>query len=219
MDLPLDHPLLQQALTHSSALGQGGAAKVMSYERLEFLGDRILGFFIAQMLYERFPTETEGDLAKRFSLLVNQNTLAGIATDLNLTEHIRISAKERFAHDGQPSHSVLSDVVEAIIAALYLIGGLDMAGGFVRQCWEPILQQTPEPPQDVKTTLQEWAQARALPLPRYELIERSGPDHRPEFTVSVTVQGHEPVHGQGLSKQAAEKVAAEKLLTELQKNA
>ncbi|HEY1096824.1 MAG TPA: ribonuclease III [Alphaproteobacteria bacterium] len=216
MDIPFDHPLIQQALTHSSALAASGAAKRDSYERLEFLGDRVLGFFISGLLYTQFPDETEGDLAKRFSALVSQPVLAGIAMELGLEERLHIAAKERFAHDGKPSASVLSDAVEALIAALYLIGGLELAGDFVREYWEPLLHQNATPPQEAKTSLQEWAQARALPLPAYKLVERSGPDHRPEFIVSVTVTGYEPVMGQGASKQAAEKVAAEKLLHILQ---
>lgn len=215
MDIPFDHPLIQQALTHSSSVTNSHAAKSASYERLEFLGDRILGFFIADMLYAHFPDESEGDLAKRFSALVNQGTLADIARAMNLEQRLHIAAKERHAHQGEPSPSVLSDVVEALIAALYLIDGLDYAGEFVHYYWGPLLKNVKAPPQEAKTTLQEWAQARALPLPVYKLVERTGPDHRPEFIVSVTVEGYAPAHGQGASKQAAEKAAAEALLLRL----
>jgi ribonuclease-3 len=214
-EIPFDHPLVQQALTHSSSVNNSHVAKSESYERLEFLGDRILGFFVSDLLFSHFPDETEGDLAKRFSALVNQSTLADIADALKLEDHLHIAPKERHAHQGRPSPSVLSDVVEALIAALYLIGGMDYAGEFVHHYWEPLLKQTKAPPQEAKTALQEWAQARGLPLPVYDLVERSGPDHRPIFNVSVTVEGHASVTGQGASKQAAEKVAAELLLQTL----
>lgn len=223
MYLPFDHPLLQQALTHSSKASADGmkkeAVKAASYERLEFLGDRILGFVIAALLYDEFPDESEGGLARRLSLLVNQDTLAAIAEKSGLVDHIQISAKEKFAHDGQPSHSVMSDVVEAVIAALYQIGGWDKATEFIHHYWLPLLQGYKVAPQEAKTALQEWAQARGLPLPNYALIERSGPDHRPHFAVSVTIQGYPPAQGSGASKQAAEKAAASLLLQILQDQA
>ncbi len=210
--LPLDHLLMQQALTHSSKLHAEGS----SYERLEFLGDRVLGFVVASMLYEQFPAESEGGLARRLSLLVNQDTLAVIADKANLTPHIQISTKEKFAHDGQPSPSILSDVVEAVIAALYLIDGWDAATHFIKTHWQPLLDGYAIAPVEPKTALQEWAQARSLPLPVYTLVERSGPDHRPHFSVSVTITGHEPAIGSGTSKQTAEKIAAAILLERLQ---
>lgn len=220
MQIPYDHPLLQQALTHSSKVNPDGTkkelAKTGSYERLEFLGDRILGFLVASILYDQFPTESEGGLARRLSLMVNQDTLAVIAEKSGLVEHIGISAKEKFAHDGQPSNSVKSDVVEAVIAALYLIGGWEMATAFVHEYWVPLLEGYAVAPTEAKTSLQEWAQARGLPLPVYALVERSGPDHRPHFAVSVTIQGYPPAQGAGASKQTAEKAAASLLLQILQ---
>jgi ribonuclease-3 len=216
MQLPFDHPLFQQALTHSSTLASD-ALKAGSYERLEFLGDRILGFLIASMLFEQFPNESEGGLARRLSLLVNQQTLALIADQSGLTPHIKISAKEKFAHDGQPSASVLSDVVEAVIAALFLIDGWEPVKAFVQLHWQPLLDSYAIAPVEPKTALQEWAQARGLALPVYELVERSGPDHRPHFIVSVTVPGQNPMTGEGASKQTAEKAAATLLLDHLTK--
>ena len=138
MELPFDHPLLQQALTHSSSL-QGDAVKTDSYERLEFLGDRILGFVIASLLFEQFPDESEGGLARRLSLLVNQQTLAVIAEQSGLIPRIQMSVKEKFGHDGQPSPSVLSDVVEAVIAALFLVEGWEPVQDFICMHWQPLL--------------------------------------------------------------------------------
>ena len=209
--LPFEHPLLQQALTHSSTLATD-ALKSGSYERLEFLGDRILGFVIASMLFEQFPTESEGGLARRLSSLVSQQTLAMVAEQSDLTSHIKISAKEKFAHDGQPSASVLSDVVEAVIAALFLVEGWEPVKDFIHTHWQPLLDGYATAPVEPKTALQEWAQARSLPLPAYELVERSGPDHRPHFIVSVTLQGQPVLNGEGASKQTAEKAAASLLL-------
>lgn len=188
-----DH--LLQALTHTSMAKK-------SYERMEFLGDRILSFVVADMLYAAFPSEEEGALAKRHSALVNQSALVVIAEQINLRDYVQVSGSDKNVTD-----SVLADVVEALIAALYLDGGFDVAAQFIRRFWAPVLHVA-APPEDSKSRLQEWAQARGLALPVYTVIERTGPDHQPHFTVEVILDGFMPQRGQGPSKQIAEKQAA-----------
>lgn len=198
--------LLEQALTHASA-----SKSKMSYERLEFLGDRVLSFVVADMLYNAFPNEEEGALAKRHSALVKQDCLESVAAELKIGSHIRISEKN-------PSGSMQADVVESLIAALYLDGGFDVAESFIRRYWQPFLNMDILPPQDSKSALQEWAQARGLPLPEYSILERSGPDHRPSFVVQVCLQGYPSQQAPGASKQIAEKLAAQLLLNNLREN-
>jgi len=199
--------LLEQALTHRSLAKMPQA----SYERLEFLGDRILGFVIADLLLDAFPDEQEGSLAKRHADLVRRETLAEVAHEAGLGEHIIMSRGEVDA-GGRDNQAILSDVCEALIAAIYRDGGIDPARRFIERYWDERVRAPSTPPEDAKTKLQEWAQGRGLPLPDYQVVGREGPDHAPVFTVRVCVDGQETVDGVGASKRAAERAAAGTLL-------
>ncbi|MGE0253826.1 MAG: ribonuclease III [Alphaproteobacteria bacterium] len=199
--------LLAEALAHASA-GSG-----RDYQRLEFLGDRVLGLVIAEHLLERFPTASEGDLTPRLVALVRQETLAEIGAALGLGAHILTSPGEAGA-GVRASPAILADIVEAIIAALYLDGGLAAARAFILRHWAALVD-TALPPRDAKTALQEWAQARRLPLPSYRVAGRTGPDHAPEFTVEASVRGQPPATAAGPSKREAEQRAASLLLATL----
>ncbi len=220
-DTPSSHPLsavlghsfqnpslLSEALTHMSSVPEGPHG---SYERLEFLGDRVLGLVIARMLIETFPGEREGDLAVRLNALVRAETCEAVAQEAGFGKYIAMSAGEARA-GGRRHATILADVCEAVIGALYLDGGLEAAEAFIERHWCPRLQLDLRPPRDSKTVLQEWAQAGGFGLPRYSLAGRKGPDHAPTFEVEVSVEGHKPAKGLGSSKRAAEQMAAEKLL-------
>lgn len=200
-----DISLLDLALTHVSS------SKTVSYERLEFLGDRVLGLVIAHWLYETFPKEAEGAMAKRLAALVEASFLTKLASDLDLGHYIHLSDAER-ASSGGANANILADVMEAIIGAVYLDAGLEAARGLIHTLVGNALHEAIEPPQHPKTTLQEWAQGRGLPLPLYEVIERSGPDHAPFFTLRVTVEGKGEALGSGPNRQAAERAAAQSFL-------
>ncbi len=203
-----DAALLRRALTHGSqALAHGE----LSYERLEFLGDRVLGLVISDMLYHRFPAEEEGDLAVRLNALVRAETCADVAREINIGAALRMTKGEEKA-GARDRGSILADACEAVIAALYLDGGMPAARGFVERQWAPRLEEMKAPPRDPKTILQEWAQAHKKGLPRYEAIGRSGPDHAPEFEVELTVSGLSPVLAKGSSKRIAEQAAAERMI-------
>jgi len=205
--------LLDQALTHTSATGGRGGARA-SYERLEFLGDRVLGLIVAELLFDAFPNEREGALGRRHAGLVNRDTLAAVARQLDLGADIVLSRGEADS-GGRDNPAILADACEAVIGALYRDGGLDAARAFVEHHWRPLLAHAEGPPKDAKTALQEWALARGLPLPSYEIAAREGPDHAPRFTVAATVSGHAPVHGTGRAKREAEHEAARRLLAAL----
>ena len=205
--------LLKEALTHPSASGRRGG-KTLNYQRLEFLGDRVLGLVVAELLYRRFPREPEGDLARRLAALVREETLARVAEGLDLGAFMLVAKSDEGAGERQ-NPSLLADVCEAVIGALYLDGGLAVARAFIEPQWLPLLSADLAPPQDAKTALQEWAQGRGLPLPHYRETGREGPDHEPRFTVAVSVAGHDAAKGEGRSKRAAEQAAAERLLARL----
>jgi len=206
-----DPALLVRALTHPSVSAdpshRGG-----DYERLEFLGDRVLGLVVAEMLFNRFPEEAEGLLARRLAKLVGKDTLASVAEDLDLGNVMRFAMGED-EKQGRSNPGLLSDACEAVIAALYLDGGLPVAQAFIVQAWRQRIEEDREPPSDAKTELQEWAQGRGLPLPRYSEVDRQGPPHDPLFTISVEVEGKQPQTGTGRSKRAAEQDAAAQLLS------
>ena len=206
--------LLSLALTHSSLI-QGPGGPHRSNERLEFLGDRVLGLVVAELLFETFPEEEEGALARRHAMLVRREALAEVAEAIGLADHIGLSRGEEDA-GGRHNPSLLADACEAVIAALYLEGGLAVASRFVREHWTPLMSADPTPPKDPKTALQEWAQGRGLPLPRYREIGRQGPDHAPLFEVEVSLQGLDPAIGSGPSKRSAERAAAEILLSRVE---
>jgi len=204
--------LLAEALTHLSATERRSA----TYERLEFLGDRVLGLIVAEALLERFPKEREGDIAKRHVALVRREALAQVARTIRLGDYLKLSRSEADA-GGRDNDALLADAMEAVIAALYLDGGLEAARRFVLRAWESQLAVSGRPPQDAKTGLQEWAQGRGLPLPAYREVGREGPAHQPVFTVEVTVSGHEAAAGTGPSTRVAEQEAAQALLDRVTK--
>ena len=197
--------LLAQALTHSSS------GEKDTYQRLEFLGDRVLGLVIAEALYKRFPEEQEGALAKRHAALVQGTTLAEIAAENGLGAHIALSEGER-AQGGEENENILADVLEAVIGAIHLDGGPGAARDVVLALWDKRIDILTAPPQEAKTALQEWAQGQGYGLPRYEIVARSGPDHAPRFTVAVHIDGAGSAQADGPSRRQAEKLAAAKML-------
>jgi ribonuclease-3 len=200
--------LLQQALTHPSALPSGQG---VDFERLEFLGDRVLGVVIATWLFEEFPFEKEGDMAKRFTGLVRKETLVDVAKFINLDQFMALK-RERSSSENKRLETLLADGCEALIGALYLDGGLEVAHSFIHQYWSDLLKATPEPPRDSKSVLQEWIQGQGKAHPQYVILDASGPAHAPHFIVQVQVEGIEPTQGEGSSKQLAEKAAAQNML-------
>ena len=198
----------ERALTHASAGAQ------INYERLEFLGDRVLGLVIANALFEQFPDEKEGALAKRLSALVRGETLADIGRDISIQNLIMMSDWEE-SHGGTDNDNVIADVMEALLGAMYQDGGLHPCEAFIRKNWASRMDTMIAPPQDPKTALQEWAQGRGLPVPVYTIENQDGPDHAPLFTISVTVEGQGSEAAKGPSRRHAEKQAARKLLKSL----
>ena len=196
-----DKDLLKTALTHSSA------AAGYNYERLEFLGDRVLGLVIAELLYARFPDEKEGDLAKRLAALVQGAFLAKIAIEMGLGPYIDLSDGEAQAGGAENEH-ILADVFESLIGALYLDAGFEKCQSLIHDLWQDKLDVMKEPPLHPKTKVQEWAQGQGLPLPTYKILGQQGPDHAPVFEIELSVDGYPPVKAQGKSRQAAEKEAA-----------
>ncbi len=209
--------LLREALTHRSASPRagkrapaGGKHGAGSNERLEFIGDRVLGLLMAEWLAERFPQEQEGALGRRLGYLVSQPVLAGVAEAIGLDDALAVSPGEARAGVTKRA-TVLADALEAALGAVYLDGGLAPARAFVRRAWEPAMSAQAEPPKDAKTELQEWAQTRGPALPVYTLTGHAGPPHAPEFTVTVTAGGAAG-SGSATSKRGAETAAAADLL-------
>ena len=200
---------LNKALTHASASKQ--SKENYQYERLEFLGDRVLGLIVSELLFETFPEAKEGELSLRLNALVAGKTCALIADEINLHEFIRTGADIKYLKSKR-MQGVRADVVEALIAAIYLDGGLAAANKVVTKLWEPRLFLADAARRDSKTALQEWAHANSHGTPRYELVEQSGPDHDPLFTVAVHLQRMETVLGKGHAKRSAEQNAAQKVL-------
>jgi ribonuclease III len=198
---------LRAALTHASAR-KGDAA---DYQRLEFLGDRVLGLVVAEMVFSSNPEATEGELSLRLNALVNAEVLAEIADEAGIPDLIRTSGEVK-ALSGRNQVNLRSDVMEALIAVVYLEGGLDAARAFVRRYWEPRSKLASAARRDAKTALQEWAHQAAGAVPLYSVDNRQGPDHDPVFTVSVKVGDLEPASGEGRSKREAEQAAASALL-------
>ena len=206
--------LLREAMTHRSAIhGRTRSKGRGSNERMEFIGDRVLGLLIAEWLIERFPREQEGELGRRLAHLVSQPVLAHVAEAIGLGEALAVSPGEARAGVRRRA-TVLADALEAALGALYLDGGIERARAFVRRAWGDAMSAQAAPPKDAKTALQEWLQARGLGLPEYIVVSRAGPPHAPEFVVSVTV-GTVAGTGTAGSKRAAEQLAAEELLRAL----
>ncbi|MCS6891689.1 MAG: ribonuclease III [Rhodovarius sp.] len=204
--------LLAQALTHRSAAGPGRGA-LASNERLEFLGDRVLGLLIAEWLIERFPEEREGDLGKRVAALVSREALAPIAERLGLPAALRVPPAE--GRSGlRERANVLADALEALLGALFLDGGLEAARRFVRREWAEAMAAAAAPPVSAKSRLQEYTMARGQGLPVYEQVSVTGPAHAPVFVVRVRAMGRE-AEGRGETKRAAETAAAENWLAGL----
>lgn len=203
--------LLREALTHPSAADAHHA----SYERLEFLGDRVLGLVIADLLLRRFPDEPEGMISRRHSALVRAEALTRVARTIDLGSYLVLPQSEE-ASGLRLRDSALADAMEAVIAALWLDGGEAVSRRFIEQHWTPLVDEDEAPPKPAKMALQEWAQGRALAIPAYREIDRKGPDHAPRFTVEVAVAGHSPVQGTGGNKRTAEDAAARLLLQRLQ---
>lgn len=205
--------LLHAALTHPSHPSHA-APGVPEYERLEFLGDRVLGLVMAQLLFERFPGEDEGTLSRRHAALVRREALVEVARAIALDRALRTAPGDRSGM-ALATPSILADAAEAVIAALYLDGGLEVAANFIERHWSALIEVASPPPRDAKTALQEWAQALGKPLPAYSVRTSEGPAHAPVFTVEVRIEGEAPAIGTGASKRAAEQAAAEALLASL----
>jgi ribonuclease-3 len=207
-----DPALLTEALTHSSATGRRARR---SNERLEFLGDRVLGLVIADLLIVRFPHEGEGALSRRHAALVRREALAEVAGELGAGQWLVVGRSEEDA-GGRANPALLANVMEALIGAVYRDGGLVAAEGLIRRHWLARLDAMGTPPRDAKTGLQEWAQSRALGLPTYEVVATVGPPHAPSFEVAVAVADFAPARAIAGSKRAAEQAAAEQLLASLE---
>lgn len=206
-----DIALLDQALTHSSASSPARPHN----QRLEFLGDRVLGLVIAEALSERFPDAAEGELAPRLNELVRKETCAEVARAVGVDASLRLGKSESKT-GGRRKTAILGDAMEAVIAAVYLDGGLKAAEALIHRLWaDRIESQGEAAPRDAKTWLQEWAQGRAQRPPKYETVARSGPDHAPVFRVSVTLQSGERAEAEAKSKRAAEQEAAGKMILAL----
>ena len=205
---PTDLALFELAFTHSSVSRD-------SYERLEFLGDRILGMVIASALYRRYPNEPEGDLSRRYNGLVDRETCAETGREIGVPALIRLGKQAR--EDGaNRSENVVGDVVEALIGALFLDGGMEAAERFILKLWEPDLASQRRAPQHPKSALQELAAAKGCKPPEYEVVGRTGAHHAPKFTIRVSVAKLGEAMAEGSSKQEAETAAASALLSQLQ---
>jgi ribonuclease-3 len=196
--------LFELSLTHPSL--RGGAKN--HNERLEFLGDRVLGLVISEWLYLNQPKADEGSLARQLNFLVRKGTCTKVAKDLQLGEIIRAGTGSGGAKL-KSNDRMLGDACEAVIAAVYLDGGLEPARAFILEAWAPYLAQSQAAPRDPKSRLQEWALAKSLPLPVYKVVSREGPDHEPLFVVEVSIDGHDSAIGEAQSKRRAEQKAAE----------
>jgi ribonuclease III len=200
-----DPALLKVALTHASA--RAGACPHEDNERLEFLGDRVLGLAIAELLADSFPKAREGELARWFNHLVRAETCAEIAQEWQLGTFILMSGGEA-GSGGRSKETILANACEAVLGAIFADGGYDSARAVVHRFWQPQLDMLELAAPDAKSLLQEWAQGRRLPLPRYLEVAREGPDHAPRFTAEVQIDGVAPERGTGANKRAAEQAAA-----------
>jgi len=210
-----DPRLLDRALTHAS-VGEGGSPQTSKAprdnERLEFLGDRVLGLLVADRLHHDFPEADEGQLSSRLHSLVDKHACGRVGAALGIGEALRLSPGETKS-GGRRKEGVIADAMEAILAAVYLDGGLEAARKVFDRAWAEELARPPErATANPKSALQEWSQGRGLPLPTYEITGRSGSDHAPTFTVQVAVAGLEPISAPGRSRQDAEKAAATAML-------
>lgn len=224
---PRDETLFIEALTHGShgakggskGVNKGGAAVAgRDYQRLEFLGDRVLGLAIASELYRRFPRESEGALSSRLNALVTGALCAEIARELDLPPLVRLGKQAR-DDGGRDSDNILGDVLEALIGALYLDAGIDVAMAFVLRCWGDRVGAVRDAPKHPKSALMEWAAAHKRKPPDYTVIRRDGPDHAPRYTVEASIHLIGSASAEGNSKQDAERSAAAALLNKLENGA
>jgi len=198
--------LLKRALTHSSAISPGKRIE-QSYQRLEFLGDRVLGLVVADLLFTRAPGANEGELSRTLNSVVRKESCAQVARSLDLGAAIYLGTSEART-GGADKEAILGDVCEAIIGAIYCDGGLESAHAFIKKAFGAHLNNADAHRADAKTSLQEWAQGRRLPPPAYTETDRTGPDHAPVFSISVCVEGFAEASGQGPTKKIAEHKAA-----------
>lgn len=205
-----DENLLTEALTHASHGQEQGA---IDNERLEFLGDRVLGLLVAERLINAFPEDAEGALAMRLNALVRKEACAAIADALELDRFMWLGPSEQ-AKRGKVNKNLQANAVEALLGALYIDGGLEATRPVFETYWLPLFDSVPSEPRDAKSSLQEWAQGQGLGLPSYEIVTRTGPDHSPHFVVRASVEGKGEADGQGASKRKAEQAAAKALLEE-----
>lgn len=204
-----DPGLLETALTHASA--HPGSKPNTDNERLEFLGDRVLGLTIAELLLERFPAEREGELARWFNHLVRTETCAEVGQDWDLGAYIVMSSGEANS-GGRRKKTIIANACEAVLGAIFIDAGYDVARAVIRRSWSRYFSDLKEAAPDAKSVLQEWAQGQGLPLPCYAEIAREGPDHAPRFTAQVVVEGLASAQGEGSNKRAAEQSAATAML-------
>lgn len=204
-----DPNLLERALTHSSLSAKNNG--IHDLERLEFLGDRVLGLMVAEELWRRYPDLKEGELAPRLNALVRKETCAKAAKALGLDQLVRLSPFEEEA-GGRDKKAILGDVCEAFLGALYIDGGLKAAKGAFNVFWVQNFEKLSRAHRDPKTTLQEWSQDKRLGVPIYKELSRKGPAHRPSFEIEVSVKGYKPTRGTGTSKRNAQMSAAKEFL-------
>lgn len=204
-----DAALIERALTHASV--RGSKTERGDNERLEFIGDRVLGLAIAEILNQQYPDASEGELARRYNRLVRGEACAKVARAINLGAHLILSESEADS-GGREKTTILADAAEAVLGAVFLDGGFEKARTVVRKLWQDQSEPVPEVAVDAKSALQEWAQGQGLALPKYTVVARKGPDHAPRFTAEVVISGHPPARGEGASKRIAEQAAATALL-------
>jgi ribonuclease-3 len=207
-----DKALLERALTHISALSGGPQNRVASYQRLEFLGDHVLGLVISDMLFRAYPKANEGELSRRLADLVRKETCAEVARAMDLGPALKLGNSESHA-GGRLRATILADACEALVGAVFIDGGYQAADALIERFWKERMLRPLQPLRDAKTMLQEWAQARGLPTPAYRELARTGPHHDPQFRVAVALPDRPPAEGLGSSKRAAEQAAAAAMLT------
>jgi ribonuclease III len=205
-----DVSLLERALTHASVCG--GKIERNDNERLEFIGDRVLGLAIVEVLVGQYPDANEGELARRYNRLVRGEACAKVSRAIGLGAHLILSESEADS-GGREKTTILADAAEALLGAVFLDAGFEKARTVVRKLWQDQSEPVPEVAVDAKSALQEWAQGQGLALPKYTVVSRKGPDHAPRFTAEVFISGRQPAQGEGASKRIAEQEAATALLS------
>ena len=209
----VNRALLEAAITHTSFENN---KKDYTYERLEFLGDRVLGLVIADLIYKNFLNESEGDLARRIAFLVSGKTLSEIAIKLKLQNYVRVSENLKF-NNGE-NNSILSDTMEAIIGAIFLDSNYSEVKKVIKYIWIEYINNDVKPPKDPKSALQELSMELKYEMPVYSNYIKEGPDHSPIFKVKVSIKGLNKSQGIGASKKSAEIDAASKLLRIIERN-